>query len=124
MGQPRSAWARCLLRGKVSTRTTLPRDWIPLASPLGPDITVRSPSIENSASQQQQGQAFTCIIRLTRSTNSLMRWIESGRCLPGEGKTMDFYREAILDPYSHPRYWAVLSPPDIEHAENNPLCVA
>ena len=35
---------------------------------------------------------------------------------------MDFYREAILDHYSQPRNWAVLSPADIDHEENNPLC--
>ncbi len=35
---------------------------------------------------------------------------------------MDFYREAILDHYSQPRNWGVLSPADIDHEENNPLC--
>lgn len=35
---------------------------------------------------------------------------------------MDFYREAILDHYSNPRNWEVLSPADIDHEENNPLC--
>jgi nitrogen fixation NifU-like protein len=35
---------------------------------------------------------------------------------------VDFYREAILDHYSQPRNWGVLSPADIDHEENNPLC--
>jgi nitrogen fixation NifU-like protein len=35
---------------------------------------------------------------------------------------VDFYREAILDHYSQPRNWGILSPADIDHEENNPLC--
>ncbi|HLY28874.1 MAG TPA: SUF system NifU family Fe-S cluster assembly protein [Aggregatilineales bacterium] len=34
----------------------------------------------------------------------------------------DLYREAILDHYSDPRNWGVLSPADIDHEESNPLC--
>ncbi|MCC7451299.1 MAG: SUF system NifU family Fe-S cluster assembly protein [Anaerolineae bacterium] len=35
---------------------------------------------------------------------------------------MDFYQEAILDHYKHPRHWGILNPADIDHEENNPLC--
>ena len=35
---------------------------------------------------------------------------------------MDFYHEAILDHYNDPRNWGVVSPADIDHEENNPLC--
>ncbi|MEP7285978.1 MAG: iron-sulfur cluster assembly scaffold protein [Chloroflexota bacterium] len=35
---------------------------------------------------------------------------------------MDFYQEAILDHYSQPRHWGVLSPANIDHQEKNPLC--
>lgn len=35
---------------------------------------------------------------------------------------MDFYHEAILEHYREPRNWGVVSPADIDHEENNPLC--
>jgi nitrogen fixation NifU-like protein len=35
---------------------------------------------------------------------------------------MDIYREAILEHYHHPRHWGILSPADVDHEENNPLC--
>jgi nitrogen fixation NifU-like protein len=35
---------------------------------------------------------------------------------------VDFYHEDILDHYSHPRHWGILSPADIDHEESNPLC--
>jgi nitrogen fixation NifU-like protein len=35
---------------------------------------------------------------------------------------MDMYRELILDHYQNPRNWGVLDDPDIDHAEDNPLC--
>jgi nitrogen fixation NifU-like protein len=35
---------------------------------------------------------------------------------------MDFYHEAILEHYKEPRNWGIVSPADIDHEENNPLC--
>jgi nitrogen fixation NifU-like protein len=32
------------------------------------------------------------------------------------------YRELILDHYQNPRNWGALDDPDIDHAEDNPLC--
>jgi nitrogen fixation NifU-like protein len=34
----------------------------------------------------------------------------------------DFYREEILEHYTHPHHYGVLESPDITHVENNPLC--
>jgi nitrogen fixation NifU-like protein len=34
----------------------------------------------------------------------------------------DFYREEILEHYTHPHNYGVLEHPDITHTENNPLC--
>lgn len=35
---------------------------------------------------------------------------------------MDMYREQILDHAENPRNWGLLSPADIDHEEDNPLC--
>ncbi len=32
------------------------------------------------------------------------------------------YRELILDHYQNPRNWGAVEEPDIDHAEDNPLC--
>jgi nitrogen fixation NifU-like protein len=34
----------------------------------------------------------------------------------------DFYREEILEHYTHPHNYGTLDNPDITHVENNPLC--
>lgn len=34
----------------------------------------------------------------------------------------DFYREEILEHYTHPHNYGTLEDPDISHEENNPLC--
>jgi nitrogen fixation NifU-like protein len=34
----------------------------------------------------------------------------------------DFYREEILEHYTHPHHYGILEDPDISHVENNPLC--
>jgi nitrogen fixation NifU-like protein len=34
----------------------------------------------------------------------------------------DFYREEILEHYTHPHNYGVLDDPDITHTEDNPLC--
>lgn len=34
----------------------------------------------------------------------------------------DFYREEILEHYTHPHNYGTLEKPDISHEENNPLC--
>jgi nitrogen fixation NifU-like protein len=34
----------------------------------------------------------------------------------------DFYREEILEHYTHPHHYGTLEDPDITHVENNPLC--
>jgi nitrogen fixation NifU-like protein len=34
----------------------------------------------------------------------------------------DFYREEILEHYTHPHNYGTLENPDISHVENNPLC--
>lgn len=34
----------------------------------------------------------------------------------------DFYREEILEHYTHPHNYGTLENPDITHEENNPLC--
>ena len=34
----------------------------------------------------------------------------------------DFYREEILEHYTHPHHYGRLEKPDISHEENNPLC--
>jgi nitrogen fixation NifU-like protein len=34
----------------------------------------------------------------------------------------DFYREEILQHYTHPHHYGALENPDISHEENNPLC--
>lgn len=34
----------------------------------------------------------------------------------------DFYREEILEHYTHPHNYGVLDDPDISHVEDNPLC--
>ena len=34
----------------------------------------------------------------------------------------DFYREEILEHYTHPHHYGTLESPDISHVENNPLC--
>ena len=34
----------------------------------------------------------------------------------------DFYREEILEHYTHPHNYGTLEHPDITHTENNPLC--
>jgi len=34
----------------------------------------------------------------------------------------DFYREEILEHYTHPHHYGRLENPDISHEENNPLC--
>lgn len=34
----------------------------------------------------------------------------------------DFYREEILEHYTHPHHYGTLDHPDITHEENNPLC--
>jgi nitrogen fixation NifU-like protein len=34
----------------------------------------------------------------------------------------DFYREEILEHYTHPHHYGVLQDPDISHEEDNPLC--
>jgi nitrogen fixation NifU-like protein len=34
----------------------------------------------------------------------------------------DFYREEILEHYTHPHNYGTLEEPDISHEENNPLC--
>jgi len=34
----------------------------------------------------------------------------------------DFYREEILEHYTHPHHYGVLDDPDISHEEDNPLC--
>jgi nitrogen fixation NifU-like protein len=35
---------------------------------------------------------------------------------------MDMYRELILDHYQNRRNWKLLADPDIDYAEDNPLC--
>ena len=34
----------------------------------------------------------------------------------------DFYREEILEHYTHPHHYGRLADPDISHEESNPLC--
>jgi nitrogen fixation protein NifU and related proteins len=34
----------------------------------------------------------------------------------------DFYREEILEHYTHPHHYGTLEDPDISHQESNPLC--
>jgi nitrogen fixation NifU-like protein len=34
----------------------------------------------------------------------------------------DFYREEILEHYTHPHHYGTLEHPDITHTEDNPLC--
>jgi nitrogen fixation NifU-like protein len=34
----------------------------------------------------------------------------------------DFYRDEILEHYTHPHHYGTLEEPDISHQENNPLC--
>jgi nitrogen fixation NifU-like protein len=34
----------------------------------------------------------------------------------------DFYREEILEHYTHPHHYGVMDHPDISHEESNPLC--
>ena len=34
----------------------------------------------------------------------------------------DFYREEILEHYTHPHHYGTLEHPDISHEEDNPLC--
>jgi len=34
----------------------------------------------------------------------------------------DFYREEILEHYTHPHHYGTLEDPDITHEEDNPLC--
>jgi nitrogen fixation NifU-like protein len=34
----------------------------------------------------------------------------------------DFYREEILEHYTHPHHYGTLEHPDITHMEDNPLC--
>jgi nitrogen fixation NifU-like protein len=34
----------------------------------------------------------------------------------------DFYREEILEHYTHPHHYGTMENPDISHEENNPLC--
>ena len=34
----------------------------------------------------------------------------------------DFYRDEILEHYTHPHHYGRLENPDISHEENNPLC--
>jgi nitrogen fixation NifU-like protein len=34
----------------------------------------------------------------------------------------DFYREEILEHYTHPHHYGTLEDPDITHEEQNPLC--
>ena len=34
----------------------------------------------------------------------------------------DFYREEILEHYTHPHHYGTLEDPDITHMEDNPLC--
>lgn len=34
----------------------------------------------------------------------------------------DFYREEILEHYTHPHHYGTLPHPDISHEESNPLC--
>ena len=34
----------------------------------------------------------------------------------------DFYREEILEHYTHPHHYGTLEHPDISHEEHNPLC--
>jgi nitrogen fixation NifU-like protein len=34
----------------------------------------------------------------------------------------DFYREEILEHYTHPHHYGTLDEPDISHEEDNPLC--
>jgi nitrogen fixation NifU-like protein len=34
----------------------------------------------------------------------------------------DFYREEILEHYTHPHHYGTLDDPDITHIESNPLC--
>jgi len=34
----------------------------------------------------------------------------------------DFYREEILEHYTHPHHYGTLDEPDISHEESNPLC--
>ncbi|HSJ55888.1 MAG TPA: iron-sulfur cluster assembly scaffold protein [Anaerolineae bacterium] len=34
----------------------------------------------------------------------------------------DFYREEILEHYTHPHHYGALDDPDITHEESNPLC--
>jgi nitrogen fixation protein NifU and related proteins len=34
----------------------------------------------------------------------------------------DFYREEILEHYTHPHHYGTLEDPDISHEESNPLC--
>jgi len=34
----------------------------------------------------------------------------------------DFYREEILEHYTHPHHYGTIEHPDITHEENNPLC--
>jgi nitrogen fixation NifU-like protein len=48
--------------------------------------------------------------------------VETG--LPDEGTASmdDFYREEILEHYTHPHNYGTLEKPDISHEENNPLC--
>jgi nitrogen fixation NifU-like protein len=46
-----------------------------------------------------------------------------GHRSPGETSIMDdFYREEILEHYTHPHHYGTLENPDISHEENNPLC--
>jgi len=48
--------------------------------------------------------------------------ITGHRCA-GETSIMDdFYREEILEHYTHPHHYGTLENPDISHEENNPLC--
>jgi nitrogen fixation NifU-like protein len=51
----------------------------------------------------------------TKTTKKLERW--------KLGHTMDdFYREEILEHYTHPHHYGTLPDPDISHEESNPLC--
>lgn len=34
----------------------------------------------------------------------------------------DFYREEILEHYTHPHHYGVMDHPDVSHEESNPLC--
>ena len=116
---PRTAARSSPSRSRASTRTTSPRSSAARASACAPATTARSRSCSASASAPRRARPSACTTPARTSTRSIAGLAQG----PGGLRLMDdLYREEILEHYKRPHNWGPMEAPDLEFADNNPLC--